>query len=367
MKKIAFVFSYNDEEIAKQIKEPLGLKLDQANIGFESLCDCSGSIDHSINCILYLHSESSQIDSIESALMVFNGHNIPIIPIVLNGATFQKNLHFLNTKNFLPVSYVISSKEIDRLYQSIESTLETFEKNAYLVAEGDKYLEGEIVSKDLNKALNYYVEAAERNCACAQWQIGNYYLDGYLGTKDIRKALEWYEKAADQGYYPAYYGILRIYALTDFEVDKSEVLDIVTKIKDNPWTKDRFLKKRMESNVIIDCLCILMKKELLSIEELVQLFSEEPFAKNPTSKRALAIYKFTQIEDDESAFFETERLLMENINDGDKISQFLLGYFYEGLFTDLSEELIRDIRKEAENDEILAQQISQYEQIFYND
>ena len=55
-------------------------------------------------------------------------------------------------------------------------------------------------SGDYNSAIQYFYEAAQREYAVAQYNLGNYYYVGKCVTKDYAEAAKWYLKAAELGH-----------------------------------------------------------------------------------------------------------------------------------------------------------------------
>ncbi|MBQ5353344.1 MAG: SEL1-like repeat protein, partial [Alistipes sp.] len=53
---------------------------------------------------------------------------------------------------------------------------------------------------DYNSAVQYFYEAAKREYAVAQYNLGNYYYVGKCVTKDYAEAAKWYLKAAELGH-----------------------------------------------------------------------------------------------------------------------------------------------------------------------
>ncbi len=64
---------------------------------------------------------------------------------------------------------------------------------------GDCYADG-LIEKNNEKAMEYYVKAAESGNAQAQCCLANCYFDGRITEQDITLASVWYEKASAQGY-----------------------------------------------------------------------------------------------------------------------------------------------------------------------
>lgn len=65
------------------------------------------------------------------------------------------------------------------------------------VSMGILYEEGKFVGQDDQKALEYYLMAAENGSTGAMNNIGNFYFHGKGVAKDYGKAFAWYRKAAD--------------------------------------------------------------------------------------------------------------------------------------------------------------------------
>ena len=61
------------------------------------------------------------------------------------------------------------------------------------------YSEGNLVDYDEAKAFEWFIKAAERGQAVAQYQLGACFEDGEGVQRNLAKAREWYSKAAAQG------------------------------------------------------------------------------------------------------------------------------------------------------------------------
>ena len=64
---------------------------------------------------------------------------------------------------------------------------------------GKLYLQGELVSKDVPKALEYLTASAGQGSPFAQYTLGKLYLMGKDVEQDREKAYRWFEMAAEQG------------------------------------------------------------------------------------------------------------------------------------------------------------------------
>ncbi|KAH7036081.1 hypothetical protein BKA57DRAFT_475479 [Linnemannia elongata] len=73
------------------------------------------------------------------------------------------------------------------------------------------YKEGEEVPQDYERAMEWYIQAANQGDPTAQWNIGSLFHHGLGVSKDFLKAMAWYRKAARQGYAGAQYSIARMF------------------------------------------------------------------------------------------------------------------------------------------------------------
>lgn len=64
---------------------------------------------------------------------------------------------------------------------------------------GVLYQRGLGVPADLNKAVDWYAQAAEKNDLGAQYSLAEIYLNGTLGEADMQRGRYWLEKAAAKG------------------------------------------------------------------------------------------------------------------------------------------------------------------------
>lgn len=65
---------------------------------------------------------------------------------------------------------------------------------------GNLYIQGELVSRDYAKALEWYKKSAYQGDAEAQYNLGYMYEIGIGVKADEDKAIEWYQKALRQGH-----------------------------------------------------------------------------------------------------------------------------------------------------------------------
>jgi TPR repeat protein len=64
---------------------------------------------------------------------------------------------------------------------------------------GAYYYNAKFVQKDISKALEWYLKAAEQGSGMSQHTIGLMYFNGDL-PQDLEVALEWFKKSQENGY-----------------------------------------------------------------------------------------------------------------------------------------------------------------------
>ena len=131
----------------------------------------------------------------------------------------------------LSFGQVSISQEVEELYQTgcnyrdgkngvtkdLEKALEYFTKAAVQnhasaqVDLGDCYYYGKGVTKDNFTAVYWYRKAAEQGNASAQYILGDCYYYGYGVEKNFATAVEWYRKVANQGNASAQYSLGNCY------------------------------------------------------------------------------------------------------------------------------------------------------------
>lgn len=57
------------------------------------------------------------------------------------------------------------------------------------------YMSGEGVDKDINKAIDWFIKAAEYNIAGPMYALGMLFEDGNEVEQDLKKAQYWFDKA----------------------------------------------------------------------------------------------------------------------------------------------------------------------------
>jgi TPR repeat protein len=78
-------------------------------------------------------------------------------------------------------------------------------KRGHMVAQhnvGGDYLQGQGVSKDLERARYWYTRAAEQGFAHSEWMLGRIYVEGIGVAPNREEALKWLSKSLAQGHSP---------------------------------------------------------------------------------------------------------------------------------------------------------------------
>ncbi|MFZ4436787.1 MAG: tetratricopeptide repeat protein, partial [Syntrophales bacterium] len=73
------------------------------------------------------------------------------------------------------------------------------------------FANGQGVTQDYQKAMEWYLKASDKGVASAMTEIGSLYANGQGVKQDKKKAMEWYLKAADKDEAGAMYGIGVLY------------------------------------------------------------------------------------------------------------------------------------------------------------
>jgi TPR repeat protein len=76
---------------------------------------------------------------------------------------------------------------------------------------GTMYLEGRGVKKDEVMALAWFKKAAEQNLAPSQDAVGRMFMQGIGTKKNCRQAIQWFDRASDQGNVDAELHLAQIY------------------------------------------------------------------------------------------------------------------------------------------------------------
>jgi uncharacterized protein len=104
---------------------------------------------------------------------------------------------------------------------------------------GVLYQKGLGVEADLNKAVDWYAQAAEKNNLGAQYSLAEIYLDGALGEPDLERGRFWLLKAAGQGKPEAEHR-LGLLAAAETPPDWSEAADWFRKAADQGYVDSQY-------------------------------------------------------------------------------------------------------------------------------
>jgi len=77
---------------------------------------------------------------------------------------------------------------------------------------GLKFANGQGVSQDYTKAVQWYQRAAEQDHVAAQFHLGVLYEEGRCVARDYIQAMQWFQKVADKGFPVAQYNLGVMYA-----------------------------------------------------------------------------------------------------------------------------------------------------------
>lgn len=68
---------------------------------------------------------------------------------------------------------------------------------------GIVYLKGDVVERDVEKAVEWWTKAADAGSTIAQYKMGICHHFGFGTRRNLKKARYYYEQAAEKGYKPA--------------------------------------------------------------------------------------------------------------------------------------------------------------------
>ena len=166
----------------------------------------------------------------------------------------------------------------------------TFEETMVLAEQGNVdaqynlalcYMNGEGVTQNCKKALEWYTKAAKQGDSWAQTNLGYCYYYGNGVRKSYKKAVEWFTKAAEQGTHNAQYHLGECY-LNGNGVEK-----------DLNKAKEWFTKASAQGN--LNAQIILLD---LFDEAPIEDVSEQPIIEEPLSQE-LDMDVFTDFDENE--------------------------------------------------------------------
>ena len=91
------------------------------------------------------------------------------------------------------------AKNLKKAFEFFLQAAESGETNS-LAWVGGMYREGEGVTQSYEKAFHYSMQAALKNHSGAQCSVGTLYMNGLGVTKSLEKGFEWYLKSAENGH-----------------------------------------------------------------------------------------------------------------------------------------------------------------------
>lgn len=116
---------------------------------------------------------------------------------LVNKATY---LNSLSALDFL-IKFYFDHNDLHKVLPLIEKAVsfEEYKNKEAIGILADSYMQGYIVTKNINKGIELYIRAAELGNADSQYNLALIYETGRFGIeKNINKAIYWYEKAVDQ-------------------------------------------------------------------------------------------------------------------------------------------------------------------------
>lgn len=128
--------------------------------------------------------------------------------LLMDRKSYDELLDYCMNYNSDPASQVIVGFCYENGYgveQNYQKAIEWYIRAAdqrYAEAQnmlGNCYYYGHGVEQDYNKMVIWYEKAAKQSYAVAQKNLGDCYMEGLGVLRNYNKAVEWYKKAADQG------------------------------------------------------------------------------------------------------------------------------------------------------------------------
>ena len=206
--------------------------------------------------------------------------------LVLTEADEIKQLeeHAVNNEAWAQLWLGIYSKDKNQLQKAKEYYEDAANQGmaAAQYALGGLYLKGNGVQRNYDKALEYFKRAANQGMAAAQYALGDLYLKGNGVQRNYDKALEYFKRAANQG----------------FTLAQSELMLIATVTN---TTKDLVLKKQAASQTC---------KE--AVESVEQLKAELATAESQHKYIKHEIDKIQTVVDNNALAFEKIKVDMKN-------------------------------------------------------
>ena len=196
---------------------------------------------------------------------------------------------------------------------------------------GEAYQEGKFVIKNIDRAIEWYIKAAELGHLESQYRLGEIYYDGQEVNKNENEAIKWFKMAADQGKAEAQYYLAVIYREKADDMFNT-FIDTAERIKDTKKKEHLYELAKNGNQTCIDwCQRLDKQKEVEGQYNLGEqyrtgwkVFKNERTAIELFYKAAIngyckAIDSLEQLQDEESG--EASFCLGEIYHNGDGVKQ----------------------------------------------
>mmetsp|Transcript_7545 Transcript_7545/g.10407 ORF Transcript_7545/g.10407 Transcript_7545/m.10407 type:complete len:231 (+) Transcript_7545:162-854(+) len=127
------------------------------------------------------------------------------------------------------------TKKLEKIVELFEGAIEGNPSKEYEL--GTAYESGQLkdISKNQERAVAWYLKAAEHGCVESQYKLGVFNIQGLCGLDgDYEQAFHWFQKAADQNHTDAQYNLGSLYEYgTGVEKDRREAQSWYQKAANN--------------------------------------------------------------------------------------------------------------------------------------
>ena len=220
--------------------------------------------------------------------------------------------------------------EVDTTQEDLNVDSEKADEKAYgqataLYVEARKYYEGTGVKKNLLKAYELFLQAAELGFADAQYYLAIMFAKGEEIEKDEKKALEWCQKSAEQGNVLAQNMMGDCYSsgFGGVEADEEKALVCYLKAANQGLAEAQF-----SAGSIFEEGCIINGKIQLDMEKAIEYYTKAADQGYPWAQYALGLLyrKGEGVKKDTQKAFE---LIMSAAKQGISPAECVLGEMYE--------------------------------------
>lgn len=180
---------------------------------------------------------------------------------------------------------------------------------------GVLYEKGNGIEQEYSQALFWYIKSAGQGVARAHYNIGNMFFNGRGVSQDYQEAGRRFKKAADLNYAPAQYNLAYIQEKgLGSEQKPTEAFGWYLKA-----AKNRLLKAQAKVGQLYELGRGVVKDREKAIHWYEKVAYNDPLARIRLAKLYL---------DDEKKIEDALRLLRAGAENGERLSQFNLGYVY---------------------------------------